>query len=214
MQKFFLLFFLTQLNSLVSAAELHIELHTQDNQAMPNAVIYLTPTKALSPSTPHSVAIMDQIDRQFSPHILVVQKDSQIRFPNSDSIKHHVYSFSPAKTFELQLYRGLDANPLLFSKTGIVELGCNIHDWMLGYVLVVDTPYFAKTNRQGQTQFDLVEGEYRLNIWHPRIKANSKNLEQIIVVNGDTSLHFQLDQALLPDVNQYEAVPADVNDYE
>jgi plastocyanin len=214
MQKFFLLFFLTLIYGGATAAELSIELRTMDNQAMPNAVIYLTPLKTQLPTTPPTIAVMDQIDRQYSPHILVVQKDTQVRFPNSDSIKHHVYSFSAAKTFELQLYRGLDANPLLFAKTGVVELGCNIHDWMLGYISVVDTPYFAKTNVAGQLSVTLPDGEYRLNIWHPRIVDSTESLEHTVIIDGDNKLSYKLAKPLLPDLNQYEIVPTDTSEYE
>jgi hypothetical protein len=93
-----------------------------------------------------------------------------VDFPNSDSIKHHVYSFSKAKTFELQLYKELNAEPLLFSTQGSVELGCNIHDWMLGYIFVVDTPYVGKTDMQGNLTLELPDGEYQLDVWHPRIQ--------------------------------------------
>ncbi|WP_340678286.1 methylamine utilization protein [Paraglaciecola sp.] len=214
MQTFFLLFFLTQIFGIAKAAELSIELRTMDNQAMQNAVIYLTPLNSQATSEPQTVAVMDQIDRQYSPHVLVVQKNAQVRFPNSDSIKHHVYSFSAAKKFELQLYRGLDANPLRFATTGVVELGCNIHDWMLGYILVVDTPYFAKTNIAGQLSFALPDGEYRLNIWHPRIVQTSVSLEHTVLVKGDNKITLRLEEPLLPDVNQYETVPTDVSEYE
>ena len=214
MRSFVLLLCLSTQCSALGAAELSINVRTVDDQAMPNAVVYLLPKQPLTQTSTTEIAIMDQINRQFSPHILVVQKGSQIRFPNSDSIKHHVYSFSSAKTFELQLYRGLDANPLLFDKTGLVELGCNIHDWMLGFVLVVDTPYFAKTDLTGKAHFTVTEGDYTVKIWHPRIAKDSVNIEQEIVVSEDNSMLFTLDKPLRPDLNQYEAVPTDVSDYD
>ena len=196
------------------AAELKVSVHSADEQAVANAVIYLLPKQPIAQLNTTEIAIMDQIDRQFSPHILVVQKGSQIRFPNSDSIKHHVYSFSSAKTFELQLYRGLDADPLLFDKEGVIELGCNIHDWMLGFVLVVDTPYFAKTNAAGAARLNVAKGEYVVKIWHPRIVHSNASLEQSVVISDDQIVSFKLDKPLRPDVNQYESVPADINDYD
>ena len=214
MQKFFLLLLLTLIWQVALAAEVHVELRTLEDQAMPNAVVYLTAKQSLPSSAPQAIAIMDQINRQFSPHILAVQKDTLVRFPNSDSIKHHVYSFSAANRFELQLYKDLDANPLLFNTSGVVELGCNIHDWMLGYVIVLDTPYFAKTDVAGKVTFTLPEGEYRLNIWHPRIAQSAQSLEHAVSISGDNNLSYRLDKALLLDLNQYEAVPADVNNYE
>ena len=157
---------------------------------------------------------MDQVNSQFSPHILVVQKDTQVRFPNSDSVKHHVYSFSQAKTFELQLYKELHADPLLFSKHGSIELGCNIHDWMLGYIFVVDTPYFGKTNINGNITFELPDGEYQLDVWHPRMQDKLRSLTSQLSVPGDSSLKVILRSPLLPDVNQYETVLNEFSDYD
>jgi plastocyanin len=198
----------------VDASELHITLLTSDAKPMPNAVVYLMSSEKLAQQEIDRTAIMDQIDRQFLPHILVVQKDTQIRFPNSDSIKHHVYSFSQAKVFELQLYKGLDAEPLLFSKTGVVELGCNVHDWMLGYILVVDSPYFGKTNSSGEMTLSVPNGDYQLQIWHPRIVQTAESLRQNINMTGDTTLLLNLSQPLLPDVNQYEVEKGDFSEYE
>ena len=107
---------------------------------------------------------MTQKNRQFTPHILVVEKNSQVEFPNADSIMHHVYSFSKSKTFELKLYREQPQDPITFEQTGVVELGCNIHDWMLGYIVVVDSPYYAITNEQGGASFDIPNGAYKLNV--------------------------------------------------
>lgn len=198
----------------VDASELHITLLTSDAKPMPNAVVYLLGSGQSGQQEIDRKAIMDQIDGQFSPHILVVQKDTQVRFPNSDSIKHHVYSFSQAKIFELQLYKGLDAEPLLFSKTGVVELGCNVHDWMLGYILVVDSPYFGKTNGSGEMTLTVPDGDYQLHIWHPRIVQTSESLRQNININGDTTLLLNLSQPLLPDLNQYEVEKGDFSEYE
>lgn len=128
----------------VQALEVLVSVHTQDNQPMPGAVIYLTSEQPLPPVAEDAVAEMDQIKKQFSPHILVVQKGTEVSFPNSDSIQHHVYSFSPAKTFQLQLYKDQSPEPLPFDQQGKVELGCNVHDWMLGYIYVVDTPTLVR----------------------------------------------------------------------
>jgi hypothetical protein len=157
---------------------------------------------------------MDQVNTQFLPHILVIQKDTQVHFPNSDSIKHHVYSFSQAKTFELQLYKELNANPLLFSTLGSVELGCNIHDWMLGYIYVVDTPYFGKTDIKGNLIFDLPSGEYQLDVWHPRIQDKFSSLSRQLILPGESEIRIILGSPLLPDVNQYEEISGEFSDYE
>ncbi len=112
-----------------------------------------------------------QRDRELIPYVTVVQAGTAIEFPNLDSFKHHLYSFSPAKTFEIKLYAGKPEKPIVFDKPGEVALGCNIHDWMEAYVLVVDTPYFAKTGANGQARIaNVAPGSYRLRWWHPRQK--------------------------------------------
>ncbi|QPF76222.1 methylamine utilization protein [Roseateles sp. DAIF2] len=113
-------------------------------------------------------AEMAQRERQFQPFVLVVQTGTAVNFPNFDTVRHHVYSFSPVKTFDLKLYTGTPAEPVLFDKSGIAALGCNIHDKMGAHIVVVDTPVFAKTDAQGQVRLDLPPGEHWLRAWHPR----------------------------------------------
>ena len=156
--------------------------------------------------TPKSDGIdtMDQINRQFAPHFLMVQRGTKVRFPNSDSIKHHVYSFSPAKRFELLLNRGMEEDPLLFEKTGIVELGCNVHDWMLGYIYVVDTPFFGYTNAEGQVTLDLPPGEYDVSVWHPRMQEEPEVPVARISAGSRATHEFRMSRALLPSFEDYE----------
>ncbi len=114
-------------------------------------------------------AVILQRDREFSPYLSVVQTGTAVEFPNLDPFKHHIYSFSPPKVFEIKLYAGKPANPVVFDKPGAVALGCNIHDWMEAYILVVDTPYFAKTGPDGKARIaNVPEGSYRIRYWHPR----------------------------------------------
>ena len=117
------------------------------------AVVYLVPTGAKPAVTPRP-GVMDQANKEFLPLVVPVQLGASVSFPNKDNIRHHVYSFSPAKVFQLKLYSGTPSKPLVFDKPGVVVLGCNIHDWMVGYIYVVDTPYFAKTDmeRHGQAR--------------------------------------------------------------
>lgn len=111
---------------------------------------------------------MSQQSRQFEPHVLLVQQNTPISFPNDDDITHHVYSFSPAKQFEQFLEKGDEKAPLIFEKAGVIELGCNVHDWMMGYIYVADSPYYGMTDSSGQVEFSLPEqGEYLVSLWHP-----------------------------------------------
>lgn len=132
-----------------------------------NAVVSLHPPGQL-PSGRPAIKEMDQRDIQFQPHVLAISVGTLVRFPNSDNIRHQVYSFSPAKRFELPLYSGQHASPILFDKPGVVELGCNIHDWMLGYIVVVDTPYYGVTDSNGKLTLQAPAGDYRMEVWHER----------------------------------------------
>lgn len=114
-------------------------------------------------------AEMDQRDLQFAPRVLAVTVGSEVRFPNRDRIRHQVYSFSPARTFDLPLYSGHQAAPVRFDTPGVVELGCNIHDGMIGYIVVLETPHHAVTGSDGVARFAVPAGDYRLEVWHERL---------------------------------------------
>lgn len=114
-------------------------------------------------------AVIEQVRGEFNPRILVVTTGTAVRFPNLDRIRHHVYSFSPAKVFELPLYSGEAHAPVVFEEPGIVTLGCNIHDWMLGHLVVLDTPVFALSDGSGAASLLLPPGSWQLRVWHPRL---------------------------------------------
>ena len=136
-----------------------------------DAVIYAVPTGARPPSPPRP-AIMDQINKEYVPLVVPIQVGTLVSFPNKDNIRHHVYSFSPTKPFELKLYSGTPSKPVIFEKPGAVVLGCNIHDWMVGYIYVVDTPFFAKTDKSGTAKLEgLPAGDYQVHAWHPWMKT-------------------------------------------
>ena len=145
---------------------------------------------------PRARATIEQRDREFAPYLTIVQKGTAIDFPNRDPFKHHVYSFSPAKVFEIKLYAGQPANPVVFDNSGEVVLGCNIHDWMSAYVLVVDTPWFAKTGSDGVARIGRVPaGNYRLRLWHPRQKAAAPDTELKL---GAAARHLNLTLDVTP----------------
>ena len=127
---------------------------------------------------------MAQRGKQFLPGVLVVPVGTSVHFPNRDSMRHHVYSFSPAKKFELKLYTGTPANPVVFERAGVVTLGCNIHDRMVGWIVVVDTPYYAQAAEgAAQVQINGVPaGNYKLRVWHPRMAPGAAAHEQSEVV--------------------------------
>lgn len=177
------------------AATHEFEVLTKNGKPIPGAVVYIESLDG-PVSSPAVLGVMDQVDRQFLPHILIVQRGAEVAFPNSDSIKHHVFSFSEAKTFEIKLYKGAATEPVRFDRTGEVELGCNVHDWMLGYIYVIDTPFFARTDARGVATIDAPPGRYQLGAWHPRIQDDAEALKQEITSDG-LRHRIQLVQPLL-----------------
>lgn len=155
------------------AADLQTFIHQADGTPVADAVITLMPESGTlpKPSAPGE-AVMDQVHSTFVPHVLVVPVGTQVNFPNSDHIHHDVYSFSPAKTFELPLYKGVPAHAVLFDKPGVVVLGCNIHDWMLGYIDVVTSPWYAMTDATGRASIKAIPaGTYVVTVWQPDLDA-------------------------------------------
>ena len=145
-----------------------IEATVRDSGGVPlaDAVVWAVPRSGAAPRIARAAEI-EQKDRQYRPRVTVVQDGTPVSFPNRDPFRHHVYSFSPAKRFEIKLYVGTPADPVVFDKPGEVVLGCNIHDDMVGYVYVVESPWFGKTDEKGRVRVDgLPGGDYELRAWH------------------------------------------------
>jgi plastocyanin len=147
-----------------------------------------TPPPAMS-TTPQ---VMDQLDMAFVPGVLVVRTGTAVVFPNSDTIAHQVYSFSPTKRFELGLYRGHPHQPVVFDRAGVVVLGCNIHDNMLGYIFVTDAQYFGKSDREGTWRRDgLPTAQYEVAVWSARLPGKMEAMRTRVTLEG-TPLALQL----------------------
>lgn len=162
--------------SAARAASVDIAVKNDKGGPVEDAVAYLIPSSGKAPEAKgDAVAVMDQKGMQFTPRVLPVRAGTKVKFPNSDNILHHVYSFSKAKTFELPLYKGKAAAPITLDKPGVIVLGCNIHDWMMGYIIVVDTPYFSKTGAGGKAELlNVPPGDYKVFVWHPDMKDEKK----------------------------------------
>ena len=173
----------------VCAAAPSLTVRVTDQAAAPveDAVVYAVPVGPIVVNKAPAAAEISQVKLTFNPLVTVVQTGGAVSFPNRDKVRHHVYSFSPAKVFELRLYAGLPATPVVFDKPGLVVLGCNIHDRMVAYVLVVDTPWYGKTAANGHVRIDgLPAGEYKVSVWSPRMKAEGP--PKILNVTADASL--------------------------
>jgi plastocyanin len=166
-------------------AEVPVAVLRADGGPLQGAVVTLEPASPAARSRAAAVpatappAVMDQRDLAFVPETLVVRTGASVDFPNSDKVRHQVYSFSGAKTFKLALYAGRAHPPVVFDKPGLVTVGCNIHDGMIGYIVVTDTPWSGRTDAKGAVQIAAVpEGSYTLRIWHPRIADGPEQLSR------------------------------------
>jgi plastocyanin len=154
-----------------------------DGKPLPETVVFLESREAKAAARPLTGMDIAQIDRRFVPRVTVVTAGTEVRFPNHDKVRHHVYSFSPTKTFELKLYNGTPANPVLFDRPGVAVLGCNIHDAMVAWVLVVETPHFGQTDAKGVLRLDNVApGNYRLRSWHAALPPGAPAADEALVV--------------------------------
>lgn len=187
---------------LTYAYEIEISVTDTKGTAIKNAVVFLESDKVKQKN--NSTIDIEQIKKQFNPLVTVIQTGSSINFPNRDKVKHHVYSFSPAKKFELKLYSGVPSTPVVFDKPGTIVLGCNIHDNMLAFIYVVDTPYYTKTDSSGIAHLtDIPESDYKLKIWHYALQSQEMLVEKDITVKGNINpINVTLDinqSALVPD---------------
>jgi plastocyanin len=155
-----------------------------DDQGRPieDAVVVAVPTDGGVRAPARSrEATVDQVGEEFTPKVMAILVGTPVRFPNHDNVRHQVYSFSPAKRFELPLYAGVPADPVVFDKPGVVVLGCNIHDWMIGYIYVSESPYFAKTGKDGKAVLaDLPARVYTVRVWHPQLDAAEDTTKKTI----------------------------------
>lgn len=136
---------------------------------------------------------VDQKDIQFHPFVLVVPVGSQVSFPNLDPVRHHVYSFSPSKKFELKLYAKEQNRSVIFDKPGTIALGCNIHDQMTAFIQVVDTAFAVKTDATGNAVFTLPAGATaRVDVWHPYLRAPNNTVSRQVAGSGAEAIAVTL----------------------
>lgn len=176
------------------AAGVQVTVQDEQGRNLPDAVVFLESREAKALAKPLVNAELAQVSKQFVPSVLIVPTGTAVAFPNRDTVRHHVYSFSPTKKFELKLFAGTPANPVVFDKSGIVVVGCNIHDNMAAWVVVVDTPFYAHSDKLGlATLADVPPGNYRLRVWHSRLAVGAPATDQALTVGvANANLTYKL----------------------
>lgn len=164
----------------------------QNNQPVINAVVAI-PTSTRSSTASLPIAIMDQVNKQFKPRVLVIQQGQSVSFPNSDDIRHQVYSFSSINPFNIRLYKGSEEPPIPFNIAGIGVLGCNIHDSMVGYIYVAGSETAKVTDHDGKVQFDSPIPD-SVTVWHESLSVNSNERQSVMVTQqqGLATVHISL----------------------
>jgi plastocyanin len=175
--------------STVALAVVQITVTDQQGQPLEDAVVEL-----LDPANQQfsqKKAEVKQQDLTFIPFVSAYQTGTAVDFPNMDKTRHHVYSFSPAKVFELKLYANKPEAPVLFDQAGIVALGCNIHDYMQAYIYIGDSPFLQVTDGKGLVNFnDIPDGTYQLKLWHPW--QNADWVTQQVQIKQGQVMSYQL----------------------
>lgn len=184
----------------VNSNELTVKIIDTQEQAVKDIVVYARPSEYIKniPSNA-KVLLIGQKDKKFSPYITVMQKGQAINFVNHDDITHHIYSVSGKNRFEFKIRSGVEkmTEPMLVTEE--IAMGCNIHDWMSGYTLVVDTPYYGKTDELGHIIFTLPHaGKYVITVWHPQLDVENNRVSQTVTIdNSNMKVTISLPKKLL-----------------
>ncbi|GAB1621140.1 methylamine utilization protein [Agarivorans albus] len=180
-----------------SSFSYQLSLSQPDGNPAASVVVYLEPQGHQLKQINQQTVIIGQRDKAFVPYISVAQRGSQVDFNNDDNITHHIYSAAGDNKFSFQIKSGETHSKHDFDHSGVVPMGCNIHDWMGAYLLLVDTPLFNKTDAQGMVKFtDVPAGDYQLVVWHPELKTANQQLSQKLNINYDGKLALSLPNAL------------------
>jgi plastocyanin len=182
------------------AADFRAVVRNEGGQPLAEAVVIAAPETARPPLKPRLEEV-EQISQEFVPRVKAILVGSSVSFPNRDEVRHHVYSFSPTRRFDLPLYTGTPPQPVLFDKPGVVTIGCNIHDWMVGYIYVSESPYYATTGADGTALLAaLPAGRYTVRVWHPQLGAREEATQRRIELGaaGETSQEWRIE--LKPEV--------------
>lgn len=171
------------------ATQLQVQVQNSNGQPVAGAVVFLQSAAASAAVKAAATASIIQRNTTFIPEVLVIPRGTAVTFPNEDTVRHHVYSFSPIKQFEIKLYVGTPTEPVVFEQSGVAALGCNIHDQMIAWVVVLDTPYYSHSNNDGLAVLNSVPpGDYTLRIWHKTLLSEADVPKQPLKLTAETPL--------------------------
>lgn len=167
------------------AAPVEVTVTDATGRPLADAVVFVESAAAKTAARPLADVDIVQAQKTFQPMVTAVTVGTAVGFPNRDTVRHHVYSFSPAKRFELKLYVGTPAAPVVFDRPGVAVLGCNIHDDMAAWVVIVETPWFGKTDVQGRVRLpEVPAGRHQLRTWHVDMPVGTPAFSQPLVVEA------------------------------
>src|SRR6187549_1284243 len=195
----------------MQGAEVGAQITDSKGGPVVDAVVSLIPLDTPAPPVaPTAKAEVAQESQEFMPYVTVIQAGTRVVFPNHDTVQHHVYSLSKPKKFELPLYNPGEKESVVFEIAGLVTLGCNIHDWMISHLVLVPTPWFAKSDTQGAVRVEAPAGRYRLELWHPRLATPLT--KEVVLVDG-TAARETFTLTLKPDRRVRRAAPGKTGGY-
>ncbi|MEM9100753.1 MAG: hypothetical protein AAGB12_00410 [Pseudomonadota bacterium] len=186
----------------VMASVLTVEVLSIKNKPLEEMVVYASPKNFQAQLTSEKPPLtIKQKEGAFTPYINIIQRYQSVNFVNIDDITHHIYSVSGKTRFSFKLRASQEKKLKNFTVPEDVAMGCNIHDWMSGFILVVDTPYFGKTNAKGKLKLNLPPEEYTIVVWHPQMQSTNNRISKRLILNNNQEITFQLSKAM-------QAIPA------
>ena len=180
---------------------MQVFVNSKKGQELADMVVYLEPLDGQVLEKSSKKIVVGQLGKSFTPYISVSQINSKVSFVNQDDITHHIYSAGNENKFSFKIRAGQTNSSTEFDHASEVAMGCNIHDWMSGYLLVVNTPYFGKTDKHGQVSFNIAkQGKYRIVVWHPQMQNENSRMikEKVIVANSDLTFTLENEMADIP----------------
>jgi hypothetical protein len=204
------------LSPVLHATEVTVKVVDPENRPIVDMIVYLMPLEEQSVDE-YKVPplVINQAERKFKPYLSVVQKGLALTFNNEDDITHQIYSASASNRFSLRVKSGDKKSIEPLKNTGKILMGCNIHDWMGGYLLVLDTPLYTKTNEAGIAKIQVSEdGEYQLSVWHPQLMEEDQTHTRKININNSNNFDIKLSNSLADIPTQESPESSDfVDDY-